>query len=254
MNLVGKRFENSRLGMDIYVYEIDGKEWFVGKDIAILLGYKDPSATVRDNVNKTYKKTMYIKTIENIGNGGITHSEIRTINNNLSMINEFGLYQLVAKSTLPKAIEFQKWIYEEVLPSLRKNNFYVDGENINENQITELKEEIGKLSQQVNNFSNILVNNKKKRQRLDTYLRQMFPNVENVYEQFLTKMKSSGMLDKNNRPTELFMKYNADNNMFCHIVKTTDVVEDYLTLTNVGMENICKRAYIKDGKIHLKKL
>lgn len=246
MELIKNGFKNERLGIELDVYVIDDKEWFRGKQVAKILGYRDSErftriVSFRENIST-----------HNVGSGEVKHNE--------TFVNEFAIYEVVCKinktdiERYNKAREFQKWVFEEVLPSLRKNNFYVDGENINENQITELKEEIGKLSQQVNNFSNILVNNKKKRQRLDTYLRQMFPNVENVYEQFLTKMKSSGMLDKNNRPTELFMRYNADNNMFCHIVKTTDVVEDYLTLTNVGMENICKRAYIKDGKIHLKKL
>lgn len=248
MKIIKNGFKNARLGIELDVYIIDGKEWFKAQDISEFFGYA--------------KTTNMTRNIDFIEENSYTHI-MRTEQGNsypAQFINEFALYEVICKirkvdvQRYTKAREFQKWVFEEVLPSLRKNNFYVDGENINENQITELKEEIGKLSQQVNNFSNILVNNKKKRQRLDTYLRQMFPNVENVYEQFLTKMKSSGMLDKNNRPTEMFMRYNADNNMFCHIVKTTDVVEDYLTLTNVGMENICKRAYIKDGKIHLKKL
>lgn len=145
MNLKGRKFENERLGMEIYVYDINEKEWFIGKDIAKMLGYKDPSATLRDNVNKTYKNTMYIKTIENIGNGENTHSEFRTINNNLTLINEFGLYQLVCSSKKSEAIEFQKWIYEEVLPSIRKNNYYYDNENINEEQIKKLESEINRL-------------------------------------------------------------------------------------------------------------
>lgn len=47
MNLKGRKFENTRLGMEIYVYDIDGKEWFIGKDMIKLLGYSENSKPLR---------------------------------------------------------------------------------------------------------------------------------------------------------------------------------------------------------------
>lgn len=149
MEIKGRKFESGRLGMDLVVYEIDGKEWFRGTDVAMLLEYSDTSTTIRDRVSLDYKLKKYIKSVEIIGNGFSDHSEIL---NNVTFISESGLYQLVFKSSMSKAIEFQKWVYEEVLPSLRQNNFYVDKDNINKNQIEELKEylfdlcESGKIS------------------------------------------------------------------------------------------------------------
>ena len=126
MNLKGTRFENSRLGMEIFVYDVNGEEMFIGKDIAEMLGYADTSATVSKRVNEAYKNKVYVKTIENIGNCQNGNPEKIRYMNNITLISEFGLYQLVTGSKMPKAIDFQKWIYEEVLPSLRKHGAYVD--------------------------------------------------------------------------------------------------------------------------------
>lgn len=140
MNLKGKKFENARLGMEIYVYEIDGKEWFIGKDVAKILGYTNVSTAVSENVKKSQKKKIYVKTIENIGISEIPNSEIIVVNNNLSFITEIGLYQLVMKSRRKEAEEFQDWVYGEVLPSIRKNNFYVDRDYISKEQYQRLKD------------------------------------------------------------------------------------------------------------------
>ena len=145
MNLKGKKFENSRLDMEIYVYDIDGKEWFIGKDVAKILGYSNVSTAVSENVKKSQKKKIYVKTIENIWISEIPNSEIIVVNNNLSFITEIGLYQLVMKSRRKEAEEFQDWVYGEVLPSIRKNNFYLDNENITSEQISNLEKEMKKL-------------------------------------------------------------------------------------------------------------
>lgn len=145
MNLKGTRFENKRLGMEIYVYDINGGEWFIGKDIAKLLEYSDESSTISKKVNNKYKNKIYVKTIENIGNCQNGNSEIIEFNNNLTMINEFGLYQLVCSSKMSEAINFQEWIYEEVLPSIRKNNFYVDENYVSKEQLNDLMEKVKNL-------------------------------------------------------------------------------------------------------------
>ncbi|MGL6100213.1 MAG: BRO-N domain-containing protein, partial [Fusobacteriaceae bacterium] len=136
MILKGKRFENCRLGMEIYVYEVEGKEMFIGKEIADMLGYSNPSTAISENVKQSQRKKFYINTIENVG-----YSEIPK-NANINMITEIGLYQLVMRSSLPSSEEFQQWVYEEVLPSMRKNNYYVDKYNITTNQLGELKDEL----------------------------------------------------------------------------------------------------------------
>ena len=207
MNLKGRKFENSRLDMEIFVYEIEGKEWFIGKDVAELLGYPNPSTAVSENIKPSQRKSMYVRTIENIGISEKPNSEIITINNNRSFITEIGLYQLVMKSRKPEAEEFQKWIYEEVLPSLRKNNFYIDKENITESQAEKLKIylfdlcDMGKIS--LGKASELIFGNKKElKERLVklgwldyencTFIQQKFKATnDKVYELFVTNISST---------------------------------------------------------------
>ncbi|MGL5962411.1 MAG: BRO-N domain-containing protein, partial [Cetobacterium sp.] len=92
---------------------------FIGKDIATMLGYSNSSTSISENVKQMQKKKIYVKTIENTG-----YSEIPK-NANINMITEIGLYQLVMRSNLDSAEEFQQWVYEEVLPSffVKKNKY-----------------------------------------------------------------------------------------------------------------------------------
>lgn len=113
MNLVGKRFENSRLGMDIYVYEIDGKEWFVGKDVIKTLGYSENSRPLRKwgesgaIVWEENKKKMYVKTLENTGMC-VGHTS-KIINNNVVFISKEGILQLISASEKLSQQQKQEW-------------------------------------------------------------------------------------------------------------------------------------------------
>lgn len=251
MNLIGRKFENSRLNMEIFVYEIDGKEWFIGNDVAILLGYSNYQKALQQHVWKENKKSIYVKTLENIGNTPFKDTLI-VVNNNKLFINEVGLYQLIFKSKLPKAEEFQKWVFEDVLPSIRKNNAYIDKENITSEQFENLQKELLDLTQQRDNFNNILINNKRKKQRLKTFLENMFPQIKDVYNQFLSNMQEKGSLDSNFIPTDKFIQQNKERNMFIHITKTNEDVKHYLVLTNEGMAELSRRLYIEDDKLKIK--
>lgn len=100
----------------------DGKPWFRGKDVALMLGYADPKATVRNLVkakNKCKLDLLY-------GRGGKTpplpqdsleYNELNSI-----YISEPGIYQLINRSKLPVAEAFQDWITDELLPKLREES------------------------------------------------------------------------------------------------------------------------------------
>ena len=104
MNLKGRKFENTRLGMEIYVYDIDGKEWFIGKDMIKLLGYSENSKPLRkwgENgsiVLEENKKKIYVKTIEITGNIENIENETITYNNNITLISKDGVLQLIGGS------------------------------------------------------------------------------------------------------------------------------------------------------------
>lgn len=88
---------------------IDGEPWFVGKDVAEALGYKNASNAMTDHC-KGVAKRYPLQTA-----GGV--QEIR-------VIHEADVLRLIVSSTLPEAQAFEHWVFEEVLPSIRKTGRY----------------------------------------------------------------------------------------------------------------------------------
>lgn len=108
-----KIFENERFGA-IRTIEQDGEPWFVGKDIAVALGYNDPRQAVRYHVDADDKGVVKMTTP-----GGMQQ---------VITINESGLYSLILASKLPTAKAFKRWVTSEVLPSIRKTGGYITGQ------------------------------------------------------------------------------------------------------------------------------
>lgn len=95
---------------DVRTQVINDEPWFVGKDVADILGYTNPSKALRDHVDDEDKGQN-----ETFTPGGM---QVMTI------INESGLYSLVFKSQLPSAKRFKRWVTSEVLPTIRKTGSY----------------------------------------------------------------------------------------------------------------------------------
>lgn len=107
-------FENTEFG-SVRALEVDGTPWFVGKDVAEVLGYSNPQKAIRDHVDEEDR----------------TVNESFTVNGTMaSLINESGLYSLVLSSKLPGAKAFKRWVTSEVLPSIRKHGLYAIDEII----------------------------------------------------------------------------------------------------------------------------
>ena len=107
-------FENKEFG-EIRTVTIDNEPWFVGKDIATALGYAKARNAISTHVSDEDKKDAPIQ-----GNlGGIQ---------NMTIINESGLYALIFGSKLESAKRFKHWVTSEVLPSIRKNGGYIVGQ------------------------------------------------------------------------------------------------------------------------------
>ena len=91
--------------------EIDGKIYFVAKDVAGILGYSNPRKAISDHVDEEDK--------------GVTKCDTLGGNQNLTIINESGLYSLVLYSKMPNAKKFKHWITADVLPSIRQYGAYL---------------------------------------------------------------------------------------------------------------------------------
>ena len=103
-----KTFENAELGA-VRTLLIDGEPYFVGKDVAEILGYTNPQKAIRDHVDDEDK----------------TVNESFTVNGTRgTLINESGLYSLIFSSKLPTAKQFKRWVTCEVLPAIRKTGRY----------------------------------------------------------------------------------------------------------------------------------
>lgn len=90
---------------------IDNEPFFVGKDAAAAIGYSNTRKAIRDHVKGKYLREERI----------VTPSGVQTV----TVISEPGLYQLAGESKLPSAEPFQDWVYEEVLPTIRKHGAYM---------------------------------------------------------------------------------------------------------------------------------
>ena len=103
-------FKNAEFGQ-IRTTEIDGKPYFVAKDIASSLGYSNP----RDAISRHCK-------------GVVKHDNFKEGGHEISLIPEGDIYRLIVKSQLPNAEKFEAWVFDEVLPSIRKTGGYIAGQ------------------------------------------------------------------------------------------------------------------------------
>ncbi len=108
-----KVFENSELGK-VRTIIIDNEPWFVGKDVATVLGFTDLTHAVLDHVDKEDRVNSKTQ-----GQNDPEFGQRGTW-----LINESGLYSLILSSKLPKAKKFKRWVTSEVLPSIRKTGIY----------------------------------------------------------------------------------------------------------------------------------
>ena len=88
----------------------NGEPWFIGKDVAEILGYSNTPKAIRDHVDDEDKLTERIV--------------LSGQNREMTIINESGLYSLILSSKMPKAKEFKRWVTSEVIPAIRKTGKY----------------------------------------------------------------------------------------------------------------------------------
>lgn len=102
-------FKNEEFG-EVRTLTIENKPYFVGKDVATILGYSNPTKAISTHCKGVSKMGIPSK-------GG---------EQQMSIIPEGDLYRLIIKSKLPKAQEFEEWVMDEVLPTIRKTGGYIN--------------------------------------------------------------------------------------------------------------------------------
>ena len=107
-------FENKQFGQ-VRTIDEDGKILFCAKDVAAALGYTNPSKAINDHCKGIVER----RTNDSLGR-----------QQNMKFIPEGDIYRLAAKSELPGADKFESWIFDEVLPSIRKHGAYMTPETL----------------------------------------------------------------------------------------------------------------------------
>ena len=111
-----KTYGNPEFGKVRTIVGDHGEPWFVGKDVAIILGYTNPSKALNDHVDDEDK--LNNESLSSLGQRGGW------------LINESGLYSLILSSKLPTARKFKRWVTSDILPSIRKHGVYMTPETI----------------------------------------------------------------------------------------------------------------------------
>ena len=107
-------FKNDELNLQIRTVEEEGKILFCGSDVARALGYARPNDAISAHCRATVKRSTPIS--------GKTQD--------INFITEGDVYRLVAHSKLPNAEKFENWVFDEVLPSIRKHGAYMTDNTI----------------------------------------------------------------------------------------------------------------------------
>lgn len=110
-------FESPEFGQ-VRTVVIENEPWFVGKDVANILGYANTKDAISSHVEEDDK--TIIQRSEN--------TTLEIPNRGLTFINESGLYSLIFSSKLPNAKKFKRWVTSEVLPTIRKHGMYATEE------------------------------------------------------------------------------------------------------------------------------
>lgn len=105
-------------GNDVRTMQINGEAWFVGKDVATVLGYARTADAVRKHVDEEDR--------------GVSNLATPSGKQSMTIINESGLYSLIISSKLQSAKRFKRWITSEVLPAIRKHGAYMTDQKIEE--------------------------------------------------------------------------------------------------------------------------
>lgn len=149
-------FKNDIFG-EIRVVDIEGRPYFVGKDIAEKLGYSNASKAI-----STHCKNVIKEMISHSQNGKVVKTQT-------SCIPEGDIYRLIVKSKLPAAEQFESWVFDEVLPQIRKTGGYI---NVNKNDSdAEIMAKALMIAQKtIDNKDKLIENMKPKVQQYDYFI------------------------------------------------------------------------------------
>lgn len=148
-------------GQEVRVVEINGEPWFVGTDVARVLGYVNPS----DALGRLDPDERSVATLA-LSEGS------RVVTRERPIINESGVYALVFASSLPDARAFRRWVTSEVLPTIRRTGTYAPAP-------------VFQLPQTYSEALRALAREVEAREAMETYAKELEPKA-GAYDQYLS--------------------------------------------------------------------
>ena len=161
-------FNNEEFG-EIRTITIDGEPWFVGKDVAEVLGYSNPRDALSKHADAEDKGVANCDTL-----GGTQE---------MTIINESGLYSLIISSKLPSAKAFKRWVTADILPAIRKTGGYVN------DTAQFIDSYFGQLDSAQKHALTMILNESK---RMTAQLKEQTPKVD-FYDTFVSSDKCTGL-------------------------------------------------------------
>ena len=107
-------------GHDVRTFSVEGVPWFVARDVAVALGYADPTSAMKQHIDSD--DIWETRRSEGVVNWHPFHAQV----NSIKLTNESGVYSLIFGSKLGSARALKRWVTSEVLPTLRQHGVYVD--------------------------------------------------------------------------------------------------------------------------------
>lgn len=224
-----KIFESAEFGQ-IRTVILNNEAYFVGSDVAKALGYSEPRKAVSRHVEE---------------DDGIKHPITDSLGRTqeMTVINESGLYSLVLSSKLESAKRFKRWVTSEVLPSIRQNGFYLDGLSTEMKAIIMQDKKIVKINERLDTLENTMTIDFKRQRQLEKAVNKVVIEALGGKESLAYKRIARKVFAECNRDIKDYFQVNSRNDIAAKdFEKAVLYIAKWKPCTNTLMEiDVCNR-------------